>query len=688
MKSLWLLALLGVGATNLGYASEFSFGLPLRLTLARNTSESVAIGDANGDGRKDLVLTSALQAQDFDYVVSLFLQRTDGTLSAPIDLRLSDVTFGSYPVAFVDLNHDGADEMVVGKATSGMTVIRLTSTGGLVTVDRAARRGCKFLATGDVDSDGNMDVVCHDWKSTITVFRGDGIGGFASTTEVKSSAGQYDENDVKRLQIADVTGDGRPDLLVTASSINSFFVHPNNGFGGFWPATAYTHPSSSSGVFPAALEVLDTDGDGVNEVVTASPDNRPDAALNIYRRGANGYLALTQRIPLYDSPTALLAGDVDSDGTTDLLAGHYGFNAISLLRGSADGLATQARYDLPGFGNSIVLSRSGSSNSIALGDLDGDGCQDLASATFSGVILLYGCRPFVNRVPVSDFDGDGVGDLLWRIYGINWIELWPWADVDAWPNCHYPCPMSRAENWASEAVGDFDGDGSSEVFWRDLATGANDIQQTVFYSRPITSVTNKDWHVVGAGDFDGDDHSDLLWRNSRTGANTIWKSGSSATTQATSGVTDLRWKVVGVGDFDGDGRSDILWRHSTSGANVIWLGGQWNAPQAMVGVTNPAWQVAGVGDFNGDGNDDVVWRNRSTGANTIWRSAVAATTQAVAGVSNVAWTIAAIADYNGDGRSDLMWHNTTTGANVIWRSADARQQQAVVAHYPSATPIR
>jgi hypothetical protein len=685
MKSVWLVALLWLGTTGPACASEFSFGLPVRLTLARNSAENVATGDANGDGRDDLAVTSAVT--EYEHHLSVFVHRSNDTLSAPIDLTLMDVALGSYPVAFVDLDHDGIDEIVVGRVTSGMTVVRLTAAGGLSTVDHAARRGCKFLVTGDVDSDGNMDVICHDWKSTITLFRGDGIGGFVSTTEVKSSAGQYDEHDFKSMQIGDVTGDGRPDLLVTASSINSFFVHPNDGFGGFWPATVYAHPWSPTGVWPAAIEVFDLDGDGSNEVITASPDNRPDAALNIYRRVSNGYLALWRRMPVYDSPTALIAGDVDGDGVPELVAGHYGFNVVSLLKGGLAGFADQVRYDLPGFG-SIFVSRSGSSNSIALGDLDGDGCKDLASATFSGVILLYGCRTFVNRVPVSDFDGDGVGDLLWRIYGINWIELWPWADVGAWPNCSNPCPMSRAENWASEAVGDFDADGTSEVFWRDLATGANDIQQTIFYSRPITGVTNKDWHVVGAGDFDGDDHSDLLWRNARTGANTIWKSGSSTTTQATTGVTDLRWKVVGVGDFDGDGRSDILWRHSTSGANVIWLGGQWNAPQAMVGVTNPAWQVAGVGDFNGDGNDDVVWRNRITGVNTIWRSAVAATTQAVTAVSNLAWTIAAIADYNGDGRSDLMWHNTTTGANVIWRSADARQQQAVVTHYPSATPIR
>jgi hypothetical protein len=684
MKSIWLLALLGLGATNIACAMEFSFGLPVQPTFARDASETVAIGDANGDGRKDLAVISVLA--DFDHQLSVLLQLTDGSLSTPIDLRLSDANRNSDPVAFVDLNRDGTDEIVVGHPQSGIKIIRLTETGILSVVDHPSRKGCKVLATGDLDSDGNLDVVCHDAKSTITRFYGDGAGGFASTMELKSSAGFYDIYDFKRLQIADVTGDGRPDLLVTASSISSFFVHVNNGFGGFWPEIVYVHPLSPSGVFPAALEVLDLDNDGVNEVVTASPDNQPYAALNIYRQGGNGYLVLSRRIPVYDSPTALLAKDMDGDGTVDLLAAHYGFNAVSFIPGGAGGLATQIRYDLPDFGDPVGgHSRAGHSNSLALGDLDGDHCQDLAAATYSGVVLLYGCRPVVNRIPISDFDGDGVGDLLWHLE-TGESDFWPWANAS---NPCSQCWLPIGTPWVSEAVGDFDADGNSEVFWRNRTTGANALQAlTLFSPRTITGVTNQDWRVVGAGDFDADGHSDLLWRNVLTGANTIWKSAVSATKQATTGVSDLRWQVAGVGDFDGDGRSDILWRHSTTGADVIWRGGQRSEQMPMTAVTNLAWQVAGVGDFNADGKDDVVWRNGRTGANTIWLSASAKRTKAVKGVSNLAWNIGAVADYDGDGHSDLMWHNSASGANVIWRSANAGQQQAVAALDPSSILIR
>jgi hypothetical protein len=65
--------------------------------------------------------------------------------------------------------------------------------------------------------------------------------------------------------------------------------------------------------------------------------------------------------------------------------------------------------------------------------------------------------------------------------------------------------------------------------------------------------------MVGVGDFDGDGRSDLFWRNDSTGANTIWRSGNNATQTAVAGVANQAWQVVGIGDFDGDGRADLVW---------------------------------------------------------------------------------------------------------------------------------
>ena len=244
--------------------------------------------------------------------------------------------------------------------------------------------------------------------------------------------------------------------------------------------------------------------------------------------------------------------------------------------------------------------------------------------------------------------------------------------------CSSTCVIDQV---ISRRSGDYDGDGKSDVFWRNTSTGANMIWKSANVATPqvATTVTDQNWKIVGKGDFDDDGKSDVFWRNSSTGANTIWRSGNSATPQTVSGIVDQDWKVVGVGDFDGDGKSDVFWRDTDAGANVIWKSGNSATPQTVSGVADLSWKVVGIGDFDGDGKSDVFWRNTSTGANAIWKSGNSATPQAVPGFADLRWKVVATGDFDGDGKSDVFWRNTSTGANTIWRSANSATTLAATA---------
>jgi Calx-beta domain./FG-GAP repeat. len=104
-------------------------------------------------------------------------------------------------------------------------------------------------------------------------------------------------------------------------------------------------------------------------------------------------------------------------------------------------------------------------------------------------------------------------------------------------------------------------------------------------------VTSQAWKVVGIGDFNGDGKSDVFWRNTSTGSNVVWRSANSATQQVVAAVTSQAWKVVGIGDFNGDGKSDVFWRNTSTGSNVVWQSASSATQQVVTAVTSQAWKV-------------------------------------------------------------------------------------------------
>lgn len=232
--------------------------------------------------------------------------------------------------------------------------------------------------------------------------------------------------------------------------------------------------------------------------------------------------------------------------------------------------------------------------------------------------------------------------------------------------------------FASRVRNDFNGDGRSEVYWRNTSTGANSIWvlngSTVTSSATVHIEADQAWKVLGFGDFNADGRSDVFWRNSTTGQNFIHMMNGNAAIGASFSrtETDLTWVPVAFGDFDGDGDGDIYWRNSVTGSCVVWYM-QGFLPAAIRFVhTEPsaAWVIVGASDFNGDGISDILWRNSSTGfvyMHIMNNTGVnAAASGGVGTVSDLSWRIAAIDDFNGDGRGDIYWRNQTTGANYLW----------------------
>jgi hypothetical protein len=67
------------------------------------------------------------------------------------------------------------------------------------------------------------------------------------------------------------------------------------------------------------------------------------------------------------------------------------------------------------------------------------------------------------------------------------------------------------------------------------------------------------WQIVGTGDFNGDGRSDILWRDSNSGGVAMWlMNGVTITSSSSVGNVPTNWQIAQTGDFNGDGKSDIL----------------------------------------------------------------------------------------------------------------------------------
>lgn len=306
----------------------------------------------------------------------------------------------------------------------------------------------------------------------------------------------------------------------------------------------------------------------------------------------------------------------------------------------------------------------------ACGASDADNAKTLNN-TFSAVAGFRGAvSPVANAY--ADFNGDGVSDLFWRDAGMGLNAIW----LSANGSTQQSVASVRSLSWKVVGIGDFDADGQADVLWRNVANGANVIWRsgnsaTVRQTRPVAKL---DWKVAGIGDFDGDGSDDILWRNHASGANVIWKSALNTSPLTVTPVTNMNWVVAGVGDFDSDGKSDILWQNAKTGTNLIWKSGNSATVQLLTQITNLSWKIEGVGDFNGDGASDIFWRNAGAGKNTIWLSGNSKTQRAVSGL-DASFKVGQIGDFTADGVADLVWRRSSTGSNLLWPSADSSLQQ-------------
>jgi uncharacterized protein (TIGR03437 family) len=220
------------GSNNIAILPGFgdsSFNNPVLTTVGPNPIGVVA-ADFNGDGKLDLAVANGgtfSTAGTNLGSVSVLIGKGDGTFQPAVMYAAYQ-----YPVsiAAADVNGDGKLDLVIASQGANgndkIVVLPGTGTGTFqAAVMSATSTGVTWASVGDFNGDGRPDLaVSHCcFSGTIAAMVGNGDGTFQ--TELPISQGSYSSS-----VIADVTADGKPDLLFTGylgGSGRSVMVYKN-----------------------------------------------------------------------------------------------------------------------------------------------------------------------------------------------------------------------------------------------------------------------------------------------------------------------------------------------------------------------------------------------------------------------------------------------------------------------------
>ena len=209
--------------------------------------------------------------------------------------------------------------------------------------------------------------------------------------------------------IADVNGDGKPDLVTVNTGANTVSVLLGNGAGSFGPRTDF-----ATGAVPHGLAIADLDGDGNPDLVVA---NTGANTVSVLLGTGTGTFAPAMDFPTGAAPFFVAVGDLNGDGIPDLVVVNVGADSVSVLLGLGDGT----------FGPKTDFATGAGARSVAIGDLNGDGVPDLVVANVSAstvsVLLGTGTGSFgpktdfqtgagARDVAIADVNGDGRLDVV------------------------------------------------------------------------------------------------------------------------------------------------------------------------------------------------------------------------------------------------------------------------------------
>jgi FG-GAP-like repeat len=381
--SAWLLAVPATGVA--AWPVEFE---PMQYVPGPDGNDrwpnSAVIGDLTGDGRNDVAIENLDLFGNGDRGVSVFEQGVDGSLVRH-EYSLNKTAVAESGLAIADLDGDGeADDLAVG-VEGGIALFhhRLgTALDGPDFIPTPVALP-EDIAVADIFRDGRPDFVIASSDLGVVLMRS-GPSGY-----VPVHLGGLWASDV---DVGYLNGDGLPDIVSSGYGAGYgtwvSYQRPDGNFtmSPLPPSTLATNTAISG------IEVADVTGDGRQDLIGTIGCNPPNSRIVVFKQRPDGSLAGPDEYPTYDLASAVRAADMDGDGDDDLVVAHDEGLKFSLYLnqgGGHFGDENSINGEFDAFGP----------NGMAVGDISCDGRADVVFRSVKAGLYIHRQRRPESSVP-------------------------------------------------------------------------------------------------------------------------------------------------------------------------------------------------------------------------------------------------------------------------------------------------
>ncbi len=581
--------------------------------------------DFNQDGLDDLVVVAMTSTN----LGGITLWRNAGGAGLEYVTRIEMPNARPTVLQVGDLNGDGLTDFVASDSSYNQAYVFLatgpeTFSEPQTLVGQPANNGSTGIDIGDLDLDGDLDVVFSTWyPGMINTFINDGKGHFTA------GAWFVTDKEPRDVSVADINGDGYPDIAAACeywsapSSSGVAVIHTNNGDGSF----SWTHtipmpsgvPPYNYKAEPRFVELRDIDNNGTNDLITSSTASN---IVTIHTNDGAGNLTLSQSLGgwwLESDARDVKLIDLDLDGWLDMVWGDNDMHKVAIYRNDGGQFELHQNFASGNYGG----------YSVAAGDFSGDGLPDIvatndASRTFS-VLVNKGAmnfdaaihfRPteFAASAQLADFDNDGLTDLFIveqpYISGTSYLSVYPGLGDAVFSKVATQTPLAAAQGYL--VTRDINEDGIPDIL---DVTGHCRVHLSNgdgTFAPPIESPVMPRGIRMATGDLDLDGHMDLawVWPGHPSTLRVSFGDGTGSFSAHTEYTDVAEDESIGIGDITGDGAPEVFTGHRLGIFSI-----HPNNGDGTFGVRRdiviqgvpllPAIGAIAVADFDGDLTNDV-----------------------------------------------------------------------------------